>query len=62
MAATENLKSGDVPSPCINFCRLDVKGEFCLGCYRHVEEIAAWSAYKPEQKQAVLDKLPSRHP
>ena len=41
MAATEILKSGDVPSPCINFCRLDVKGEFCLGCYRRVEEIAA---------------------
>ncbi len=62
MAATEILKPGDVPSPCINFCRLDGTGTLCLGCYRKVEEIVAWSGYTPAQKQAVLDQLPARRP
>ena len=62
MAATEILKLGDVPSPCINFCRLDGSGTLCLGCYRSVDEIVNWSVYTPAQKQAVLDSLPARQP
>ena len=62
MAATEILKPGDVPSPCINFCRLDDACTLCLGCYRKVEEIVAWSEYTPAQKQAILNRLPSRRP
>jgi predicted Fe-S protein YdhL (DUF1289 family) len=62
MAATEILKPGDVPSPCINFCRLDRSGVLCLGCFRSLDEIVNWSSYTPAQKQAVLDALPARMP
>jgi hypothetical protein len=60
MAATEILKPGDVPSPCINFCRLDRDGVLCLGCFRSLDEIINWSALTPAQKRAVLDALPAR--
>lgn len=62
MATTEILKPGDVPSPCINFCRMDRSNTLCLGCFRSIEEIVNWSACTPAQKQAVLDQLPARRP
>jgi predicted Fe-S protein YdhL (DUF1289 family) len=62
MAATEILKPGDVPSPCINFCRLDRSNSICLGCFRNIDEIINWSKYSPAQKQQVLDQLPARKP
>jgi uncharacterized protein len=30
-------------SPCINICRMDPDNEFCLGCFRTLDEIANWS-------------------
>lgn len=57
-----SAKVVEVPSPCINICRLDARGVLCLGCYRSVDEIANWSVYTPEQKQAMLALLPARRP
>ena len=33
----------DVPSPCISVCALDARGQLCAGCFRTLDEIAAWS-------------------
>ena len=52
----------DVPSPCINVCNMDERTGLCAGCYRTLEEIAQWSAYTPEQKRTVRERLRSRHP
>jgi predicted Fe-S protein YdhL (DUF1289 family) len=40
-------------SPCINVCSLDERN-LCRGCYRSLEEIAAWGYMTPEQQWAVL--------
>jgi predicted Fe-S protein YdhL (DUF1289 family) len=32
----------------------------CEGCLRTLDEIAAWSSMGPEEKRAVLDRLPAR--
>ena len=31
-----------VASPCINVCRMDARSGLCDGCYRTIDEIAAW--------------------
>jgi uncharacterized protein len=36
--------------------------KLCEGCLRTLDEIAAWATLKPEEKRAVLARLPSRRP
>ena len=31
-----------VPSPCVEVCQLDAE-QVCLGCHRHLSEIAEWT-------------------
>ena len=50
----------EVPSPCINVCRMDEASGFCEGCNRTLDEIACWSGYTREEKLAVRAKLDAR--
>jgi len=51
---------GDVPSPCNNVCRMNPDTSLCEGCFRTLNEIAAWSAMSNAEKRAVLAQLPAR--
>jgi acyl dehydratase len=44
----------DVPSPCIDVCRMNPLTQLCDGCSRTLDEIAGWSAFDAAQKRAVL--------
>jgi len=50
----------DVPSPCIDVCRMNGETGWCEGCFRTIEEIACWSGATREEKLAVLARLPGR--
>ena len=50
----------EVPSPCISVCRMDVKVEYCVGCFRTLDEIAAWGRMPDEEKRAVWALLARR--
>ena len=43
----------DVPSPCLSVCRMDPHSELCAGCFRTLDEIAAWSRMGDEGKREV---------
>ena len=49
-----------VASPCISVCVMDPDGAFCLGCFRTLDEIAAWGTLDAEGKRRVLALLPAR--
>jgi len=49
-----------VPSPCISVCVMDAAGVLCLGCFRTLDEIAAWSLLDADTKRGVLAALPER--
>ena len=51
---------GSVPSPCISFCRMDADTGLCGGCYRTLDEIAAWSAMDDARKREVWRQLGER--
>jgi predicted Fe-S protein YdhL (DUF1289 family) len=53
-------RADDVPSPCINVCRMDERSGLCAGCFRTIDEIACWSGYAREDRLAVLAKLEAR--
>ena len=49
-----------VASPCINVCRMDDEGDFCLGCFRTIEEIAVWSRAPDERRLTILAAVERR--
>ena len=54
------VRPGELASPCTNVCRMNPATGLCDGCFRTLDEIAAWSAMANVEKRAVLAKLPAR--
>jgi len=46
-------------SPCIRNCCLD-QNDICLGCFRSVDEICAWSTCDAAGKHRILDSAANR--
>lgn len=49
-----------IESPCIRICTLDASGELCLGCFRTLDEIVAWTGLSEAERAGVLARLPAR--
>ena len=49
-----------IASPCVNVCVIDQQGRLCTGCYRTLDEIAAWSQGSDAWRRAVMAALPER--
>ncbi|MCL1115526.1 MULTISPECIES: DUF1289 domain-containing protein [Shewanella] len=46
-------------SPCVARCGLN-DDDYCMGCFRHIDEIVIWSSASDEQQQQIIDKLADR--
>ena len=55
-------RRGPGPTPCIRLCVMHPEAGLCLGCYRSVEEIAAWPGMSREARRALMAELPARAP
>lgn len=51
--------SDQVVSPCISECELDDEA-ICKGCYRTIDDIAAWRTMSKEQRLAVIEAASQR--
>ncbi len=51
--SADKVPSAEVSSPCVRNCCLDHQ-DYCLGCFRHLDEITGWSGFSNEQKHQVL--------
>lgn len=49
-----------VPSPCLSVCRMDRSRAVCEGCWRSIDEIAAWSRMADADKLVVWERIESR--
>ena len=47
-------------SPCISVCMIDATTGLCAGCYRTLDEIAAWIDLGAEERRRRLAALPQR--
>ena len=57
----ENLwKRDEIDSPCIKLCSIHPSERICVGCYRSMEEIGAWSSLSPEVRLDIMNELPNR--
>lgn len=49
-----------VPSPCLSVCRMDPTTDFCEGCFRTINEIAAWGRMGDDEKRRVWRLIGNR--
>ena len=49
-----------VPSPCTDVCRVPADSGLCEGCFRTLDEIAAWSGLNDAAKRMVWQRLEQR--
>lgn len=49
-----------IKTPCIKVCVVDGESGLCLGCYRKLNEVAAWSRFTEAERDAILSELPNR--
>jgi len=53
--------AGDpVPSPCNSVCRIDAHTGWCEGCFRTLDEIAAWGRLEDGEKRVLWQDLGRR--
>lgn len=53
------LEFFDVPSPCIDVCQSDDKGQ-CLGCFRTRDERKNWLSLDSDERQKVIKRCHQR--
>lgn len=58
--ADEIWKRDEVESPCVKLCVIHPEARLCVGCYRSIEEITAWSRMPPEMRREVMADLQER--
>ena len=60
MSASAPAAAPAILSPCVSVCEMDARTGLCRGCYRTLDEIAAWSVLDDDARRAVMDALPAR--
>jgi predicted Fe-S protein YdhL (DUF1289 family) len=56
----QSINATEVPSPCIGVCKMDDERKWCLGCFRSIEELRAWSTASPDSKREVWREVKQR--
>jgi len=49
-----------IKTPCIKVCVVDGESGLCLGCYRKLNEVAAWGRLTDDERDRILAELPGR--
>ena len=47
-------------SPCKRECKLDEDNEYCVSCFRTINEISRWENFSDIEKNKILLKLKNR--
>lgn len=55
-------RRNEVESPCVNICVVHPEARLCVGCFRSIDEIAAWSRLGTDERRAIMAELPEREP
>ena len=49
-----------IKTPCIKVCVVDGESGLCMGCYRKLNEVAAWGRLDDAERDAIMAALPDR--
>ena len=53
-------KRAEIDSPCVKLCVIHPESRTCVGCWRTIDEISAWSRMSADQRREIMQVLPSR--
>ncbi len=56
----EIWKREEIESPCVKLCVIHPESRTCVGCFRTIDEISAWSRLSGDERRAVMAALPTR--
>lgn len=56
----EIWKRAEIDSPCIKLCVIHPESRTCVGCFRTIDEIGAWSRLTPAERRDIMATLPER--
>ena len=59
-SAVSRQTGDEVQSPCVSVCVIDPARGYCLGCYRTLDEIAAWIKLDSAERLEVWDAIDER--
>ena len=49
-----------IATPCVKVCIVDGESGLCLGCYRTLPEVAAWTRFSDAERAAIIAGLGDR--
>ena len=49
-----------IKTPCVKVCVVDGESGLCLGCYRTLQEVAAWASFSDQDRERVMAELAGR--
>lgn len=65
-AISVSTMAENIPSPCVNVCRMDTGSGLCEGCFRTIEDIREWGRSDDAAKKAmwvqITERLQQTHP
>ncbi len=56
----EIWKRAEIESPCVKLCVIQPESRTCVGCFRTIDEIGAWSRLSSEERREIIAQLPAR--
>ncbi len=56
----EIWKRAEIESPCIKLCVIHPESRTCVGCFRTIDEIGAWSRMTSQERHEIMAALPAR--
>lgn len=59
-ASTRAGPPAPITTPCIKVCVVDGESGLCLGCYRKLNEVAAWGRLSDTEREAIMAELAGR--
>jgi uncharacterized protein len=54
------MDSPPLATPCVKVCIVDGESGLCLGCYRTLTEVAAWTRFSDAERADIMAGLPAR--
>lgn len=65
-AGSVGAMAENIPSPCVNVCRMDTGSGLCEGCFRTIEDIREWGRSDDAAKKVmwgqITERLRQTHP
>lgn len=49
-----------IPSPCVNLCKINRDTDLCEGCWRTLDEIISWGTANDAVKTDIWQKITQR--